>query len=75
MEKNRKKISNIIDELEELGNKYDFRNLETALCIWLRGNLNDYNDEELEELDQNIYDYDGSLLCDEIKDYIDSISY
>lgn len=73
MNKNRKKIECIIDNLEALGEQYDFRNLETALVIWLRGNLDDYDDETLEEIDQTIYDFDGSLLNDDIKDYIDTI--
>jgi len=73
MNKNRKKISHIIDTLELLGEQYDFRNLQTAIVIWLRGNLSDYDDETLEELDQEIYDFDGSLLNDFIKDYIDSL--
>jgi hypothetical protein len=59
--------------LELLGEQYDFRNLETALVIWLRGDLSNYNDEELEELDKLIYDFDGSLLNDYIKDYIDTL--
>ena len=73
MNKNREKISHVIDTLELLGKQYDYRNLETAIAIWLRGNLSDYDNETLEELDKMIYDYDGSLLNDDIKDYIDSI--
>lgn len=73
MNKNREKISHIIDTLELLGKQYDFRNLETAIVIWLRGDLSDYDDETLEELDEMIYDYDGSLLNDDIKNYIDSL--
>lgn len=73
MDKNREKISHIIDTLELLGKQYDYRNLETAIVIWLRGNLSDYNDEELEELDQFIYDFDDSILNEDIKNYIDSL--
>ena len=73
MDKNREKISHIIDTLELLGKQYDFRNLQTAIVIWLRGDLSNYNDEELEELDKLIYDFDGSLLNDYIKDYIDTL--
>jgi len=73
MNKNREKISHIIDTLELLGEQYDFRNLQTALVIWLRGDLSDYDDETLEELDKSIYNFEGSLLNDYIKDYIDSL--
>lgn len=67
------KIEKIIDTLENLGKKYDFRNLETAIVIYLRGELENISDEELEELDENIYNYDGSLLNEDIKEYIDSL--
>lgn len=73
MNKNKEKISHIIDTLELLGKQYDFRNLETAIAIWLRGDLSDYDDETLEELDELIYNYDGSLLNDDIKEYIDTL--
>lgn len=70
---NREKIEKIIETLENLGKDFDYRNLETALVIYLRGNLEDYDDETLEEIDKMIYDYDGSLLNDDIKDFIDNI--
>lgn len=73
MNKNREKIELLIDILEKLGKQFDFRNLETAIVIWLRGNLENYDDETLEELDELIYNYDGSLLNDDIKDYIDEL--
>ena len=73
MNKNREKIEKIIDTLEDLGKKYDFRNLETAIVIWLRGNLENISDEELTELDKKIFDYDGSLLNDNIKELIDEL--
>ena len=73
MNKNKLQIQEIIDTFEDLGKQYGFRNLETALVIWLRGNLDDYDDETLEELDELIYNYDGSLLNDDIKEYIDSL--
>lgn len=70
---NREKIEKIIETLENLGKDFDYRNLETALVIYLRGNLEDYDDETLEEIDKMVYDYDGSLLNDDIKDFIDNI--
>lgn len=73
MNKNRLLIQEIIDTLEKLGNQHGFRNLETAIVIWLRGNLDDYTDETLEDLDEYVYNYDGSLLNDDIKDYIDTL--
>ena len=73
MNKNREKIEILVDILEKLGKQFDFRNLETAIVVWLRGNLDYYDDETLEELDDLIYNYDGSLLNDDIKEYIDSL--
>lgn len=73
MGKNREKIKHIVNTLELLGKQYDFRNLETAIVIWLRGNLSNYNDKTLEELDEMIYNHDGSLLNDDIKNYIDNL--
>lgn len=73
MNKYREKISHIIDTLELLGKQYDFRALQTAIVIWLRGNLSDYDNETLEELDRMIFDFDESLLNEDIKDYIDSL--
>lgn len=73
MNKNRLQIQENIDTLEKLGSQHGFRNLETAIVIWLRGNLDDYDDETLKELDELIYNYDGSLLNDDIKEYIDTL--
>lgn len=73
MDRYREKLYHIIDTLELLGKQYDFRALQTAIVIWLRGNLSDYDDETLEELDRMIFDFDESLLNEDIKDYIDSL--
>ena len=69
--KNRKKIEKIIDTLEKLGNEYDFRNLETAIVIYLFGEIGFYNDETLQEIDETIWNYDGSILNDDIKNFMD----
>lgn len=72
MNKNTEKIQKIIEELEEIGSKYDFRNLETAIAIWLRaGSLANFTDKDIEELDNIIYNWDESLLNEELKNIID----
>ncbi len=73
MNKNREKIETLIDILEKLGKQFDFRNLETAIVIWLRGNLNELTDKQLEQLDNTIWNYDGSLLNEDIKNYYDDL--
>ena len=72
MNKNIEKIKKIIDELEKIGSKYDFRNLETAIVFWLRsGSLENFTDKDIEELDNIIYNWDESLLNEELKNIID----
>jgi len=73
MNKNREKIEILVDILEKLGKQFDFRNLETAIVIWLRGNLDELTDKQLEQLDNTIWNYDGSLLNEDIKNYYDDL--
>lgn len=72
MNKNTKKIQKIIDELERLGKENDFRNLETAIAIWLRaGSLENFTDKDIQEINEIIYNWDDSLLTEELKNIID----
>lgn len=72
MNKNTKKIQKIIEELERLGKENDFKNLETAIVIWLRaGSLENFTDKDIQEIDKIIYNWDESLLNEELKNIID----
>lgn len=72
MNKNTEKIQKIIDELERLGKENDFRNLETAIAIWLRaGSLENFTDNDIQQIDDIIYSWDESLLNEELKNIID----
>lgn len=48
------KIKEIINELDEISEKYDYNNFEVALLIYLRGDIeivNRLTNEDLEELE------------------------
>lgn len=74
MEKIRKEVLNIMEELEKLSSK-DYRTFELALALFLRSDkevVEVLSDGELEELDREIYDSDY-FMSDDLRDYVDSI--
>lgn len=74
MEKIRKDVLNIMEELERLSSK-DYRTFELALALFLRSDrdvVKSLSDEELEDLDNTIYDSDY-FMSEDLKDYIDSV--
>ena len=74
MEKIRKDVLNIMEELERLSEK-DYRTFELALALFLRSDrevVKSLSDEELEDLDNTIYDSDF-FMSDDLRDYIDSV--
>lgn len=74
MEKIRKDVLNIMEELERLSEK-DYRTFELALALFLRSDrevVESLSDEELEDLDNTIYDSDF-FMNDDLRDYIDSV--
>ena len=74
MEKIRKDVLNIMEELESLSEK-DYRTFELALALFLRSDrdvVKSLSEEELEDLDNTIYDSDY-FMNDDLRDYIDSI--
>lgn len=75
MEKIRKDVLNIMEELERLSSK-DYRTFELALALFLRSDrftLKYYiTDSELEEIDNAIYNSD-SFMSEDLKDFIDNI--
>lgn len=74
MEKIRKDVLNIMEELERLSEK-DYRTFELALALFLRSDrevVEVLSDEELEDLDNTIYDSDY-FMNDDLRDYIDSV--
>lgn len=74
MKRIRKDVLNIMEELERLSEK-DYRTFELALALFLRSDrevVEVLSDEELEDLDNTIYDSDY-FMNDDLRDYIDSI--
>ena len=74
MEKIRKDVLNTMEELERLSSK-DYRTFELALALFLRSDrevVEVLSDEELEDLDNTIYDSDY-FMSDDLRDYIDSV--
>ena len=74
MDKIRKNVLEIMEELEKLSNK-DYRTFELALALFLRSDkyvAESLTDEELEELDSEIYDSEY-FMSDNLKDYIDGV--
>lgn len=74
MEKIRKDVLNIMEELERLSSK-DYRTFELALALFLRSDrevVKSLSDEELEDLDNTIYDSDF-FMSDDLRDYIDNV--
>lgn len=74
MEKIRKDVLNIMEELERLSEK-DYRTFELALALFLRSDrdvVKSLSDEELEDLDNTIYDSDY-FMSEDLRDYIDNV--
>lgn len=74
MKRIRKDVLNIMEELERLSEK-DYRTFELALALFLRSDrevVEVLSDEELEDLDNTIYDSDY-FMNDDLRDYIDSV--
>lgn len=74
MEKIRKDVLNIMEELERLSEK-DYRTFELALALFLRSDrdvVKSLSNEELEDLDNAIYDSDY-FMSDDLRDYIDNV--
>lgn len=70
----KKEVLNIMEELERLSEK-DYRTFELALALFLRSDrdvVKSLSDEELEDLDNTIYDSDY-FMSDDLRDYIDSV--
>lgn len=75
MKINSKDVLNIMEELERLSVSKDYRTFELALALFLRSDrdvVKSLSDEELEDLDNTIYDSDY-FMSDDLRDYIDSI--
>lgn len=70
----KKEVLNIMEELEKLSSK-DYRTFELALALFLRSDrdvVKSLSNEELEDLDNTIYDSDY-FMSDDLRDYIDSV--
>jgi hypothetical protein len=70
----KKEVLNIMEELERLSSK-DYRTFELALALFLRSDRNvvkSLSNEELEDLDNTIYDSDY-FMSDDLRDYIDNV--
>ncbi len=70
----KKEVLNIMEELERLSSK-DYRTFELALALFLRSDrevVKSLSNEELEDLDNTIYDSDF-FMSDDLRNYIDSV--
>ena len=70
----KKEVLNIMEELERLSSK-DYRTFELALALFLRSDrevVKSLSNEELEDLDNTIYDSDF-FMSDDLRDYIDNV--
>lgn len=68
------KIKEIINELDEIGEKYDYNNFEVALLIYLRGDIeivNKLTNKDIEKL-EDLTDCVDSIL-DIDRDDVDEI--
>lgn len=68
------KIKEIINELDEIGEKYGYNNFEIALLIYLRGDVeivNKLTNRDIEKL-EDLTDYVDSIL-DIDRDDVDEI--
>lgn len=75
MKINSKDVLNIMEELERLSVSKDYRTFELALALFLRSDrdvVKSLSNEELEDLDNAIYDSDY-FMSDDLRDYIDSV--
>lgn len=75
MKINSKDVLNIMEELERLSVSKDYRTFELALALFLRSDIDvvkSLSNEELEDLDNTIYDSDY-FMSDDLRDYIDSV--
>lgn len=68
-------IITIIKFLEDLGKQFDYSEIETSIVLYLRKTLEDVQEieeEDIEELQDTLSNFDGSLLNDDIVDYIEN---
>lgn len=71
----KKDVLNIMEELKRLSVSTDYRTFELALALFLRSDrdvVKSLSNEELEDLDNTIYDSDY-FMSDDLRDYIDSV--